>query len=566
LSDPQLIDVFYRGANNHLWMSYWPDKPGSTWWSPPEDLRGNLMSGPGAASADRVFYRGSNNHLWQYSVGPCTGLSVRNFGATGNGSTDDTAAIQAAIDAVPASGGTVCIPAGVYNLASTLVIGRSHVAMMGVGTSSELRAAPGTYHTLIVIPALQGTALPHGGTPSVDDVRISRMTLNGNHQYNPGGPENYYGIYVRAATNVTISEVYFHDLHLEAFDVGADNQASGHILIRNCHVRAIGRQGIGLLFGSDLRVSETWIEDTPSQQFGPAAANGVDIEVEGLNGFVDGATVEDSLIQRTATATAGDGVGLAPAFGPLRNVVVRHNIIDNHQTGVAVNGSPNNPELVNNVEIAGNWITYQNTATGIGLFAQGAHTVNMHDNVLRDLRPRPFYEWGAQLYELANGVVTKNFLMGASDAVRVDNAIASIAVTNNRYVAPKFLEEYLGPPPPDSTPAPPPRPLGTSGYVTQLGNVAASAPSSTVPTVTFALASGTAITSRRQVEVKASGPAPIARVLFFVDGIPQGFRTAAPYQFHLDPHRYTPGTHTLAAAAVDTTAGLSQMAKVDVKF
>ncbi|TNJ61909.1 hypothetical protein FE784_33420 [Paenibacillus hemerocallicola] len=42
-------------------------------------------------------------------------LDVRWFGAVGNGMTDDTAAIQAALDAVP-SGGTVWIPEGEYRI------------------------------------------------------------------------------------------------------------------------------------------------------------------------------------------------------------------------------------------------------------------------------------------------------------------------------------------------------------------------------------------------------------------------------------------------------------------
>ncbi len=48
-------------------------------------------------------------------------FNVRAYGATGDGSTDDTAAVQAAIDAcVAAGGGTVYFPAGVYKIAGSL--------------------------------------------------------------------------------------------------------------------------------------------------------------------------------------------------------------------------------------------------------------------------------------------------------------------------------------------------------------------------------------------------------------------------------------------------------------
>jgi hypothetical protein len=67
-SDPsKRIDLFYRGPNNHLWTSLWPDQSGQ-WWSAPVDLLGDdLTSSPSAVRRGPridVFYRGPNNHLW----------------------------------------------------------------------------------------------------------------------------------------------------------------------------------------------------------------------------------------------------------------------------------------------------------------------------------------------------------------------------------------------------------------------------------------------------------------------------------------------------------------------
>jgi hypothetical protein len=51
-------------------------------------------------------------------------VSVKDFGAVGNGTTDDTAAIQAAVNALSASGkgGTVLLPAGTYKITSNISI------------------------------------------------------------------------------------------------------------------------------------------------------------------------------------------------------------------------------------------------------------------------------------------------------------------------------------------------------------------------------------------------------------------------------------------------------------
>ena len=45
-------------------------------------------------------------------------ISVKDFGAKGDGVTDDTVAIQAAANAIPATGGTLFFPAGQYRISS----------------------------------------------------------------------------------------------------------------------------------------------------------------------------------------------------------------------------------------------------------------------------------------------------------------------------------------------------------------------------------------------------------------------------------------------------------------
>lgn len=49
-------------------------------------------------------------------------VNVKDFGATGNGSSNDTGAVQAAIDSLGAAGGTVYFPPGTYRIARTLGI------------------------------------------------------------------------------------------------------------------------------------------------------------------------------------------------------------------------------------------------------------------------------------------------------------------------------------------------------------------------------------------------------------------------------------------------------------
>jgi hypothetical protein len=83
-------------------------------------------------------------------------VSVKDFGAVGNGVTDDSAAIQAAINAVFPRG-TVVFPEGVYYINSRIYITgagtQASIELIGEGTNgqaSELRAGPGISNTIMV--------------------------------------------------------------------------------------------------------------------------------------------------------------------------------------------------------------------------------------------------------------------------------------------------------------------------------------------------------------------------------------------------------------------------------
>jgi hypothetical protein len=49
-------------------------------------------------------------------------VNVRDFGAKGDGVTDDTAALQAAVAAIPSSGGTICFPVGTYKVTKNITL------------------------------------------------------------------------------------------------------------------------------------------------------------------------------------------------------------------------------------------------------------------------------------------------------------------------------------------------------------------------------------------------------------------------------------------------------------
>ena len=70
--------------------------------------------------------------------------NVKGFGARGDGVTDDTAAIQAAIDAAEVAGGMVFVPPGIYITTATLTIQASSVVVVGIHFCSVIKCIDGT--------------------------------------------------------------------------------------------------------------------------------------------------------------------------------------------------------------------------------------------------------------------------------------------------------------------------------------------------------------------------------------------------------------------------------------
>jgi hypothetical protein len=77
-------------------------------------------------------------------------VSVRDFGAVGDGVANDTAAIQAAIDAISAAGGgNILIPAGTYMVST--IVPKDYVSLYGEGKDvTYLKQIVGTNATMIV--------------------------------------------------------------------------------------------------------------------------------------------------------------------------------------------------------------------------------------------------------------------------------------------------------------------------------------------------------------------------------------------------------------------------------
>src|SRR5690625_1703659 len=100
-----------------------------------------------------------------------TALNARSFGATGNGS-EQSAEIQAAINSLSLTGGTVLIPSGVYLIDNTILL-PDNIVLRGVNDKTVLKLTPGQSRPII------SNADPENGNIN---IRIESLKLDGNRK------------------------------------------------------------------------------------------------------------------------------------------------------------------------------------------------------------------------------------------------------------------------------------------------------------------------------------------------------------------------------------------------
>jgi hypothetical protein len=134
-------------------------------------------------------------------------VSVKDFGAVGDGVADDTVAIQAAAAAISATGGTLYIPKGTYFITGFFNISGSNVRITGDGMGASV----------IKVGAWVDGIRVSDGYPSpnsvLENITIENLTIDGNRAGYVNGPNDTYGngVNINACDYVTIRNVQVKD-------------------------------------------------------------------------------------------------------------------------------------------------------------------------------------------------------------------------------------------------------------------------------------------------------------------------------------------------------------------
>lgn len=174
-------------------------------------------------------------------------VSVKDFGAVGDGVTNDTAAIQAGIDAMEAAGGArLHFPAGTY-LCSTLWIDDDNIHLYGDGVGRTIIKA-------IAGQVVLAAGILKGGfvTPvAIQNVSLRGIEFDGSRLLADGTGGNV-GVAIYQVTRLLIEDCYVHDCDGYGIGLLGSNQPNRkNATIRDVEIGNVAYDGLDIKSGFD---------------------------------------------------------------------------------------------------------------------------------------------------------------------------------------------------------------------------------------------------------------------------------------------------------------------------
>ena len=224
------------------------------------------------------------------------------------GQRDSGAAIQAALGAVPSTGGTVYLPAGQYLLSSALKVNANGTTLVGAGQGATILRL----HSPFTGPAVIGAT-------GVSDIVVSGLAITGPGP-NPGSAPAADGIRFTNSVRCTVQDCYLTYLNGYAVSVLADSSSqSGSIWSRLVNVHAL------------------------------ACAGGVHILGDQASAYNAGAVVDSCIFEKIS---GGDGVLIEDAHDVLISNIEAWNLASTPGSSIHVKGASGAVAMAN-IDVGG---------------------------------------------------------------------------------------------------------------------------------------------------------------------------------------------------------------------
>ncbi|TCZ77527.1 hypothetical protein E0485_11085 [Paenibacillus albiflavus] len=178
-------------------------------------------------------------------------VHAQNFGATGDGITDDSEAFQKAIDSVSSSG-EVRVPAGIFMIRNVVI--KSGIKLIGEGETSVLKLpADGKVWDMVLIT---------GGDVKAENVTISNLTIDGSADLIGLRDVQMHGIDIQGGSkNVVIRNMNFQNMCGDGIRITEDGKLKTipqKIDIENNRFQTIGRQDIAVVHAYDVTITKNY--------------------------------------------------------------------------------------------------------------------------------------------------------------------------------------------------------------------------------------------------------------------------------------------------------------------
>jgi hypothetical protein len=262
--------------------------------------------------------------------------NVKNYGALGNGSHDDTAAIQAAINSLPSTGGTVYIPAGTYMIDTSKKINLRSKMLLKMDPGTILKAKTSSLSRHYILYVNGDSDVEIAGGQLVGDRDTHKYATSGTHEWG-------HGIQILGGIRVTVRDLRVSKCTGDGVCIGG---RSSDVFVANIISTNNRRQGMSITNCTKIRVYDSEF----SYSKGTSPECGIDIEPD------EGYSCTDVIIDNCRlnnNAKYGFNV-----WKRTTNVIIRNSTIErNGSLGIGTVG-------INGLQVLNNVIRY-NSATGV---------------------------------------------------------------------------------------------------------------------------------------------------------------------------------------------------------
>ncbi|MFB7138205.1 right-handed parallel beta-helix repeat-containing protein [Gottfriedia sp. NPDC056225] len=190
----------------------------------------------------RASYGGLTQSILVNVSAPNGQVNVKNFGAVGNGTTDDTIAFQSAIDYLGSKGGgTLFVPAGTYSLKPIFL--KPFVNIVGESRDTvtlKLSDSSGSGYYRVITMA--------------NDTKIQNITCDGNAKNHPDGIEHMHCIFAYDADRIVIDNNRLMNAVGDGISISGSTQTSDDVTISNNILENNGRSNIVVEQANHLKI------------------------------------------------------------------------------------------------------------------------------------------------------------------------------------------------------------------------------------------------------------------------------------------------------------------------